>query len=80
MLYSDLRACNEFDVGQMPEMELPCLVIVGEADKMTPASAGISVAENLTKAEVFSLSGCGHAMLSERPNEVLDALSGFILN
>ena len=80
VLYSDLRACNEFDVGQMPEMELPCLVIVGEADKMTPASAGISVAENLAKAEVCSLSGCGHAMLSERPNEVLDALSGFILN
>ena len=47
---------------------------------MTPASAGISVAENLAKAEVCSLSGCGHAMLSERPNEVLDALSGFILN
>ena len=38
--------------------------------------AGLDVARALPDARVLRLEGCGHAMLSERPNEVLDALIG----
>ena len=41
---------------------------------MTPARAGLDVARSLPDARVVRLEGCGHAMLNERPNEVLDAL------
>ena len=41
---------------------------------LTPMRAGLDVARALPDARVVRLEGCGHAMLSERPNEVLDAL------
>jgi pimeloyl-ACP methyl ester carboxylesterase len=50
------------------------MAIVGEADQMTPARAGVSVAQTLPRAELVELTDCGHSMLSERPNAVLDAL------
>ena len=44
---------------------------------MTPARAGLEVAKALPNAEIVNLDGCGHFMLSERPNDVLDALAMF---
>jgi pimeloyl-ACP methyl ester carboxylesterase len=34
----------------------------------------------LPNAHVENLRGCGHSMLTEQPNQVLDVLSAFILN
>ena len=75
VFHADLAACNAFDpdVDAGP-VQCPALVVVGEADQMTPAKAGIRVSERLAKAAVVRLPGCGHAMLSEQPNAVLDAL------
>lgn len=72
VFHADLAACNDY-AADGGEVECPVLVVVGEADQMTPAKAGLDVAKKAT-AEVVRLPGCGHAMLSERPNEVLDAL------
>jgi pimeloyl-ACP methyl ester carboxylesterase len=58
----------------------PTLVITGAEDRMTPSKAGLMVAERLPEAQTCVLPGCGHAMLSEQPNGVLDALAGFLLN
>ncbi|MCZ6617167.1 MAG: alpha/beta hydrolase [Gammaproteobacteria bacterium] len=74
VFHADLIACNEFAVREGEDVRCPSLVIVGEADQMTPARAGISVAEQLPEATIVRLPGCGHSMISERPNDVLDAL------
>ena len=74
VLHSDLAACNAYRAGG--EVACPTSVVVGEADAMTPAKAGLAVAAQLAAAKVVRLPGCGHAMLSERPNDVLDALIG----
>lgn len=74
VFHTDLKACDEFDASEGEAVHCPSLVIVGEADQMTPVRAGISVAEALPGATIVRLPGCGHAMMSERPNEVLDAL------
>ena len=55
------------------------LVIIGDDDKMTPPRAGMAVAESLTDVRQRRLPGCGHSMLSEKPNEVLDELAGFLV-
>ncbi|MBT5681886.1 MAG: alpha/beta hydrolase, partial [Gammaproteobacteria bacterium] len=73
-------ACNAFDAAELPSVECPALVITGGDDKMTPAQAGIAVAQMLPNAHVANLPSCGHSMLTEQPNQVLDALSGFILS
>jgi pimeloyl-ACP methyl ester carboxylesterase len=41
---------------------------------MTPIAKGIDAAARLGNARLVRLAGCGHSMLSEQPNEVLDAL------
>ena len=77
VFHADLAACNAFDPGTVAgQVRAPSLVIAGDADRMTPMKAGLDVAGALPHARVVRLTGCGHAMLSERPNEVLDALIG----
>ena len=72
VLHADLAACNGYSAGD-GGVDCPVLVVVGEADQMTPAKAGLGVAAK-ANARIARLPGCGHAMLSERPNDVLDAL------
>lgn len=79
VFHADLTACNAY-VPKPPgagDVNWPVLVVVGEADQMTPARAGLAVAANLPNAQVLRLPGCGHAQLSERPNDVLDALGAW---
>ena len=78
VFHADLAACNEFEL-EIKNCAIPTLILVGEADKMTPAKAGQSVATQLSNARVQTLKACGHAMLTEQPNAVLDAVSNFVL-
>ena len=79
VFHADLAACNGFDPeADAGPVRCPALVVVGEADQMTPARAGIRVSERLADAQVERLAGCGHAMLSEQPNAVLDALTAIV--
>jgi pimeloyl-ACP methyl ester carboxylesterase len=75
--YADLAACNAFR-SDPAAIAAPTLVIVGDADQMTPARNGREVAAKIPNARVVTLAGCGHAMLSEQPNQVLDALIGIV--
>ncbi len=75
VFHTDLAACNGFDPSKLPEpSDCPALVIAGGSDQMTPAKAGAAVADKLANAKQVVLPGCGHSMLSEQPNAVLDAL------
>ena len=80
--HADLAACNDFRLEDaaafVAAIRCPVLVIAGEADQMTPAAAGRAVAGYLPDAGFLTLPGCGHSMLAERPNEVLDALGRFL--
>jgi pimeloyl-ACP methyl ester carboxylesterase len=75
--HADLTACNAFKCDPSA-IRVPTLVIVGEADQMTPARSGKAVAAAIAGSRVVSLGGCGHAMLFEQPNQVLDALIGSV--
>ena len=70
-------ACNSFRPDPASTISAETLVIIGDADQMTPARRGLDVAEHLPDARVVRLAS-GHAMLSEQPNQVLDALISFI--
>ena len=54
------------------------LVIVGDEDKMTSPSNATKVAQNISKSRIYRIKNCGHSMLSEKPNEVLDALISIV--
>lgn len=66
-------ACDSFRPDADSTIVAETLVMVGESDQMTPAPSGLDVAAHLPDARVVRLA-CGHSMLSEKPNQVLDAL------
>lgn len=76
--FADLNACNAFQIDPA-RVQAPTLIVAGAADRMTPPAAGRLVAESVQAGTLCILPGCGHAMLSEQPNRVLDALAGFVL-
>jgi len=77
VLFSDLNACNEYGDGleRAAQLTCPTLLVLGERDMMTPVRATRELAKRLTDCEIRIIPRCGHALMSERPNEVLDALA-----
>lgn len=76
VIYTDLNACNEYEHGLEDAGSINChaLLILGQADLMTPVRATRGLADALSSSETVVLEKSGHAMLSERPEQVLDQL------
>ncbi len=77
VIHADLKACADYADGpaHAARVKCPTLLILGDRDIMTPPAAGEKLAAATPGARVLSISNCGHAMLDEQPNAVLDALS-----
>ena len=78
VLYNDLNACNAYQgaLAAAAKVAVPVTLILGERDMMTPAKAGKALAAALPNARTVVLSGAGHMMMVERPDELLAALQG----
>src|SRR5450631_3151628 len=76
VLFSDLSACNSYQnaLAAAAQVAVPVTLILGERDMMTPARAGKALAAALPNSRTVVLSGAGHMMMSERPDELLAAL------
>src|SRR6266513_1179312 len=76
VLFSDLFACNSYQnaLTAAAQVAVPTTVILGERDMMTPARAGKALAAAVPNARMVILSGAGHMMMAERPDELLAAL------
>lgn len=75
-IYTDLKACQEYVNGIENAKGLSChaLLILGERDAMTPTQSAKAVAAAIPDAEMVIMEDAGHALLSERPDPVLDQL------
>jgi pimeloyl-ACP methyl ester carboxylesterase len=76
VLYTDLKACNEYaDARQnFSKLTMPVTVIAAAEDKMTPAKAVTELATGLEGANLVVIREAGHNMMLERPNEFNDAV------
>lgn len=76
VLYADLSACHAYVDGldAAARVQCPAHLILGSRDAMTPTRVSRDLIATLGDAEVTMLPGCGHMVMAERPNEVLDAL------
>jgi pimeloyl-ACP methyl ester carboxylesterase len=78
-LYAAFNACNLWKTG--PEaatrVRSPALVLIGASDSMTPPKIGRALADKITGSQTVIIPGCGHMMMSEAPDAVLDALIKF---
>lgn len=80
VLFSDLTACNDYGAGleKAPKVSCPTLLVLGDRDIMTPLRATRELQAQLPHASTQVIKNCGHALMAERPNEVLDALIGLV--
>ncbi|MEO6842647.1 MAG: alpha/beta hydrolase [Bradyrhizobium sp.] len=78
VLFNDLSACNAYQgaLAAAAKVTVPTTLILGERDMMTPAKAGKTLAAAIPNAKTIVLSGAGHMMMVERPDELLAALRG----
>ena len=78
VLFADLTACNEYRDGLESTRRIACPVdvILGREDRMSPVSAARPMLEALPDARVTVLESCGHMIMAEQPNKLLDLLIG----
>jgi len=82
VFFTDFSACNAYQNGAAAAAALACpvLFLLGQRDMMTPPKAALGLAATITDAQVLRIEGCGHALMAEQPDQVLDALYQFSRN
>ena len=80
VMHVDFAACNAYAAGleRAAQVRCPALFILGRRDVMTPARSGRELARAISGSRVVEVAGSGHALMAEKPDEVLDALIGFL--
>ncbi len=79
-LYTDLKACADYDGAAESAAKVACPVrlILADQDNMTPLKRGKALADAFHQAETIIVPQCGHMLMAEQPDAVLDALIGFV--
>lgn len=80
VMHVDFSACNAYGHGleAARAVRCPALLVVGRRDVMTPPRAAREIAAALSDARTVEVAGSGHALMAEKPDEVLDALRAFV--
>ncbi len=76
VLATDLQACDRAEPAARPA-GLPCLVVSGARDRMTPAARGAELAAALG-ARFVRIEDAGHMAMLERPQAFADAVVPFL--
>ena len=80
VLYVDLHACQHYADGLAAAagVRCPALLILGQRDLMAPAKNATALSTALAGCRVVTLPDCGHSLMTEAPDAVLDALRAFL--
>jgi pimeloyl-ACP methyl ester carboxylesterase len=80
VLHAGLKACNDYASGleSATKVKCPVLFILGRRDVMTPLRAAQALRDKLPNGRTVEISVSGHSLMVEAPDQVLDALIGFI--
>ena len=80
VLHTDLLACNGYADGLIAAAEIrgPVLLLLGQRDQMAPAKNTSALIAALTTKRVVTIPDCGHSLMTEAPDDVLDALREFL--
>jgi pimeloyl-ACP methyl ester carboxylesterase len=79
VFYTDFSACNDYRKGEQAaaSVDCPALFLLGLRDMMTPAKSAASLSSIMKNARTVTLQHCGHALMAEQPDQVLDTLFSF---
>ncbi|MGV8900599.1 MAG: alpha/beta fold hydrolase [Burkholderiaceae bacterium] len=79
VFYTDFTACNAYanDDIAAQSVQCPTLFLLARRDIMTPLKASAGLIKAIAHAQVVRLDNCGHNLMAEQPDAVLDALYSF---
>lgn len=77
--YQDFSICDKFDIlDKMGAIDVPCLILCGTTDKMTPIKYSQYSHDKIKTSELVLIAKAGHMVMLERPNEVNKAIESFV--
>lgn len=77
--YNDFRICDEFDTLQKTStIQIPCLILCGKFDKMTPIKYSQFFHDKLENSEFKIFKRAGHMVMVEQPKKINRAIENFI--
>jgi len=76
VLYNDLNACNAYSQGLevAAQIQCPAQILLGRQDIMASPRQARKLIQAITDVQTFELHPCGHMLMAEQPNQVLDIL------
>jgi pimeloyl-ACP methyl ester carboxylesterase len=79
VFHTDFVACNAYANGEQAARSVKCptLFLLGELDLMTPPRATGTLISAIPHGKVVRIAECGHQLMAEQPDAVLDALFSF---
>ncbi len=77
--FNDFSICNNFDMLDKVHMiEVPCLIIVGNEDNLTPVKYSEFFHKKIEQSMISVIQDAGHMVMIEKPKEVNSAIKNFI--
>ena len=79
-MHADFNACNAYARGleRAASVTCPALLMLGNDDIMTQPRAARELQAALKNARTVNIPACGHSVMAEQPDAVLDALKSFL--
>lgn len=79
VIHRDFRICDRFDrMEEVERINLPCLIICGTEDRLTPPKYSQYLKEKIKGSKIFLIEGAGHMVMLEKPNQVNKAILDFL--
>ncbi|MBD3197366.1 MAG: alpha/beta fold hydrolase [Candidatus Lokiarchaeota archaeon] len=77
-VHSDFKICDNFDVmDEISNIDIPCLIIVGAADKLTPVKYSEYFHSHIENSEFVVIEKTGHSVMLEKPKEFNHAIKKY---
>ncbi|MFZ6675918.1 alpha/beta fold hydrolase [Undibacterium sp. Xuan67W] len=79
VFYTDFSACNAYGNGEQAAQAATCpsLFLLGKKDMMTPPKATSTLRTAIAHSKTTLIDNCGHSLMSEQSDAVLQALFDF---
>lgn len=80
VFHAGFVACDQYAGGEqaIAAVQCPTLFVIGRHDQMTPPKSARALAGKARQARLVEVDA-GHALMTEAPGAVLDALRGFLM-
>ena len=69
---------REDHTGDLPSIPVPTLIVVGEADAITPPATAQAMQREISNSQLEVIPGAGHLAPMEQPEHVSRAIRGFV--